>query len=112
MRTRDLAITSPTIIHRGAGGCRVTLTTDEWSFICAPSTQESGEILDRAVDGHAKRERLGLAVPSELYHLPSDAHQEHDVIDQHPDVAADLRSRFVAFLESVGTAPELIDPWR
>ena len=112
MRTRDLAITSPTIIHRGAGGCRVTLTTDEWSFICAPSTQESGEILDRAVDGHAKRERLGLAVPSELYHLPSDPHQEHDVIDQHPDVAADLRARYVAFLESVGTASELIDPWR
>jgi len=112
MQTRDFAVTAPSIIHRGAGGCRVTLTTDEWAFVCAPSTQGQGEIMDRAVDGHAKRERKGLQVASELYDLTSDPRQEKNVIDQHPEVVADLRVRLVDFLESVNTAPELVEPWR
>jgi len=112
MPTRDMAITSPTIIHRGAGGCRVTVTTDEWAYICAPRADSQGEVVDRAVDGHAKRQRLGLTVTSELYHLPSDPHQQQDVLDQHPEVARELRGRLVAFLESVATAPESIAPWR
>ena len=68
--------------------------------------------MDRAVDGHAKREKMGLQVPSELYHLASDPRQENDVIEQHPDVVKDLRERLVAWLESVGTAQEFVDPWR
>jgi len=112
MHTRDFAVTSPTVIHRGAGGCRITVSTDEWAYICAPSTKEQGEILDRAVDGHAKREKMGLQVPSELYHLASDPQQKNDVIEQHPDIAQDLRGRLVAWLESVGTAQEFVDPWR
>ena len=112
MQTRDLAVTSPTIIHRGLGGCRATVTTDEWAFICAPSIQGADEVVDRAVDGHAKRERLALVVASELYHLPTDPQQEHDVIAQHPEVAAALRARYVALLESLGTAQELVAPWR
>ena len=115
--TRDVAITSPTILHRGAGGCRVTLTTDpatwgrEWAFICAPTAVQQGETLDRAVDGHAKLERGGLTVPSELYDLGVDPHQEHDVIAQHPDVAAKLRERLVRALREMGAAPELVEPW-
>ena len=112
MFTRDLCITSPTILHGGAGGCRITATTDEWAYICAPRGDEQGEVIDRAVDGHAKRERLGLEVPSELYHLSSDSAQQHNVIEQYPDVARELRARIISFLESVGTAPELVTPWR
>jgi len=112
VQTRDMAITSPTLLHEGAGGCRVTLTTDEWAYICAPTRTDEGQVVDRAVDGHAKREDKGLRVSSELYHLPSDPTQEHNVIQQHPEIASDLRARFVAFLESVGTAQELIEPWQ
>jgi len=109
--TREFAVTSPTIIRRGTGGCRITVTTDEWGFICAPSIQEHAEGTDRAVDGRAKR--VGdIRVESELYHLPSDPGQRRDVIDRHPQVAAELRARLVAFLESVGTLPEYVEPWR
>lgn len=111
MRTHEFAITSPTIIHHGAGGCRITLTTEEWALICAPSARESTETMDRAVDGHAKQ--VGeVRVSSELYHLPSDPRQQRNVIGQYPKVAADLRTRLVAFLESCDTSPEYIEPWR
>ena len=112
VHTRDMAITSPTIIHQGAGGTRVTVTTNEWAFICAPKSTGEGEVLDHAVDGHAKREDKGLEVTSELYHLPSDPHQKENVIDQYAHVAKNLRERLVDFLESVDTKPELVAPWR
>ena len=114
---RDVAITSPTILHRGAGGCRITVTADparwgkNWALICAPSASERGDILDRAVDGHAKRERLGLEVASELYDLGVDPGQQHDVIAENPDVATRLRARLIEFLRATGTASELIEPW-
>lgn len=112
MHTREFAITSPTIIRHGAGGCRITLTTDEWALICAPSAPDGGEGLDRAVDGLAKRVGPAVQTASELYHLPSDPHQAQNVIGEHPNVAKDLRARLVGFLQSVGTAPELVAPWR
>jgi len=111
IHTRDFAVTSPTIIHHGAGGCRIAVTTDEWALICAPSVARGAETMDRAVDGHAKRVRE-VRVPSELYHLPSDPAQQQNVIEQHPQVAADLRARLVDFLEAKGTCPEFVDPWR
>jgi len=112
MHTRDMAISSPTLVHEGAGGGRVTLTTDEWAFICAPTRTADGQVLDRNVDGHAKREDKGLQVSSELYHLLVDPNQKENVITKHPEVARDLRDRFIAFLESVGTRTELVAPWR
>ena len=109
---RDMAITSPTIIHKGTGRCRISVTTDDgWAFICAPHIQGSGEVLDRAVDGLEKRETL-TQVASELYYLPDDPGQQHDVIGEHPEVANELRQRLVAFLIEMGTAPELVAPWR
>ena len=112
MDTHDFAVTSPTIINGVAGGERVTLTTAEWSFICAgyPTLGEDYESL--AVDGLSKQIRAEDLVPSELYHLPSDPQQQNNVIDRHPEVVADLRARFVQFLQEVGTDEALIAPWR
>ena len=111
MHAREFAITSPTIIHRGPGGCRITLTTEEWALICAPSARENTETADRAVDGHAKQ--VGeVRVSCELYHLPSDPRPQQNVIGQYPEVAADLRTRLVTFLESCDTSPEYIEPCR
>ncbi|MEA3346330.1 MAG: sulfatase [Chloroflexota bacterium] len=108
---RDFAVTSPTIIRGAGGGVRATITTDEWSFICA-GKPAGGEYVTREVDGLAKRVRAEEVVSSELYHLPSDPHQEQDVIAEHPDVASELRARYVAFLEDMGTREEYMGPWR
>ena len=109
---REFAVTAPTILHGAAAGTRITVTTDEWSFICAGKPPAVGDFETRAVDGLAKRETAGEALGSELYHLPSDPRQQHNLIAERPDVAADLRRRLVAFLEELGAAPELVEPWR
>ncbi|MDI7274655.1 MAG: sulfatase [Anaerolineae bacterium] len=109
---RDYAVTSPTIIHGAGGGTRPTVTTDEWSFICAGTVRDTGEFESRAVDGLPKRGRADEAFPSELYHLATDPAQQHDVADRHPEVVRALREEFVRFLKRLGTARRLIEPWR
>jgi len=108
----DFTVTSPTIIRGAGGGVRATITTDEWAFICAGKPPAGEEYVSREVDGLAKRVRAEEAVSSELYHLPTDSHQERDVIAEHPDVAAELRARYVSFLEEVATKQEYVAPWR
>jgi arylsulfatase A-like enzyme len=111
MQTRDMAVTSPSIIHHGVGGTRITVTTDEWTFICAPSKLPDAAGEDRSVDGsthHLGRHRFD----SELYHNPSDPTCTSDVIVEHPAVATELRQRLVRFLEEVNTPEEYIGNWR
>jgi len=107
----DFTVTSPTIIRGAGGGVRATITTDEWAFICAGKPPAREEYVTREVDGLAKRVRAEEAASSELYHLPTDPHQEQDVIAEHPDVAAELRARFVHFLKKLGTKEEYVAPW-
>jgi arylsulfatase A-like enzyme len=111
-QVRDLAVTSPAIVRGAGGGVRATITTEEWCFICAGKPPEGEDYVTREVDGLAKRVRAEEVVNSELYHLPDDAHQEQDVIAQRPDVASNLRDRYVDFLEQVGTSDDLVAPWR
>jgi arylsulfatase A-like enzyme len=108
---RDWVVTSPTIIHGAAAGTRPSITTDDWALICAGTPPEEGEFETLAVDGLIKRQPPGAQFRSELYHLASDPHQMHNVIDAHPDVAAELRQVFLAFLEGLGTDPGLIKAW-
>ena len=115
---REFAVTSPTIIHGAAAGTRATITTAEWSFVCAgdPQIQAAAQGRarpeTRAVDGLPKPEAKGQALPSELYDLSADPHQAHNIIDRQPAVAAELRARFVRFLEELGMESSLVAPWR
>jgi arylsulfatase A-like enzyme len=115
---RDFAVSAPTIIHGAGGGRRITVSTPQWSLICTgnPRIEAQAERVTRAqtraVDGLPKQETDSAPLPSELYHLPSDPGQAHDVIGQHPEVAAELRHSLVRFLEEAGTEAGLIDPWR
>lgn len=65
-----------------------TVTDGEWAYICAPQ-----------------------GLPSELYHLPSDPDQEQDVIDEHPQVAEDMRDRWISFLEAHDAPPSGVRPF-
>jgi len=111
-RLWDFCVTSPTIIRGAGGGVRATITTDDWAYICAGKPPVGEEYVTREVDGLAKRVRAEEAVPSELYHLLSDPHQKRDVIAEHPNVAVDLRARYVRFLQELGTKEEHVAPWR
>jgi arylsulfatase A-like enzyme len=65
-----------------------TVTDDEWAYICAPQ-----------------------GLPSELYHLPSDPDQEHDVIDAHPEIAGRMHEAWVAFMEEHGASEARLRPF-
>lgn len=59
-----------------------TVTSTEWAYLAAPAGR-----------------------PSELYHLAQDPKQEHNVIDDHPEVAEQMRAAWLDFLKNHG-APE------
>lgn len=67
----------------------LTVTTEEWSLICAPRPW-----------------------PSRLYHLRDDPDQMHDVIDLYPVVAEELQEALLGFLEEAGAPPDRIDRFR
>lgn len=54
--------------------------------------------------------RWRLVQDAELYDLESDPRQEHNVIAEHPDIAARLRARYAAWWDSV--SPRLEEPER
>ena len=69
--------------------CARTVTTDRWSYICAPYN-----------------------MPSELYDLTQDPNQLNNVIDAYPDVARELRLAMLDFLTELGTAEYGLAPFR
>jgi len=69
--------------------CARTITVDRWCLICAP-----------------------YDMPSHLYDISVDPTQQHDLLDQYPEVALDLRRKLIAFLESHGASKPGIAPFR
>jgi arylsulfatase A-like enzyme len=67
----------------------LTVTTEEWAFICGPGSW-----------------------PSYLYNLKEDPSQKHNVIDAYPQVAASLREELIDFLVTTGAPTERIEKFR
>jgi arylsulfatase A-like enzyme len=65
-----------------------TVTDDTWAYICMPA-----------------------GLPSELYHLKDDPQQTRNVIDAHPDVAAEMKAAWLAFLQDHGASEARIQPF-
>ncbi|MBC8461287.1 MAG: sulfatase-like hydrolase/transferase, partial [Deltaproteobacteria bacterium] len=65
-----------------------TVTNNEWAYLAAPQ-----------------------GMPSELYHLKTDPDQENNVIDDHPDVAKQMRHAWLEFLENHGAPQTRIRPF-
>jgi arylsulfatase A-like enzyme len=65
-----------------------TVTDNEWAYICMPG-----------------------GLPSELYNLHDDPAQEHNIIDQHPEVAAQMKETWITFLREHGASQARISPF-
>ena len=65
-----------------------TVTTDTWTMIIAPQ-----------------------GLPSELYNIAEDPDQKHNIIDDYPEVADQLRTTWLSFLESHGASEERLRPF-
>ena len=80
---RSLAVSSPKLAEDPDTIVYSTITDGEWTLIYG-----------------------GEAVQAELYHLPSDPHQEWNLISQNRDVAERLHREYVRFLEELDTDEE------
>jgi arylsulfatase A-like enzyme len=128
-RGRDVGLSFPSLVTGGLGAARITATTDRWSYVCGATANDElflekalevagGEfardlMTSRAVDGIEKMiRRVMEPAPDELYDLKTDPHQEHDVVDEHPDLARELRSEIVERLRALGTADHILACWK
>ncbi|MDP6180796.1 MAG: sulfatase-like hydrolase/transferase, partial [Desulfatiglandales bacterium] len=65
----------------------VTITSGKWTYICSAA--------DR---------------PSELYDISVDPQQQHNVIEENPAIAKDLRQKVLAFMEERRASPARMRP--
>ena len=115
---RDFAVSSPSIIHGPVAGQRISVITKEWFLIYCGQIDDAlrelpAERKIKIVDGLGRLQKImGEKPKNELYHLPKDPRQLHDVFREHTDVAEQLHQKLVKFLESVGTKEEILKYWR
>jgi len=88
-KIRDYVITGWADWRIGPAGGRASVRTDEWNYIVTIDKEDKGE----------------------LYHLPSDPEEKNNVVDEYPDIAAQLKRKIEALLGQPlpATLPELCD---
>ena len=77
---RDLAVNSTTLPLSAGVRAYTTVTDGDYTLLCA-----------------------GDQAPPELYHLPSDPHQERNLAPEQPARARDMHARHIKHLETLGT---------
>jgi arylsulfatase A-like enzyme len=109
---RALAVSSPSIIHGRRSAQFTTVTKGEWSLIYPGASVEEDATAETAMVDSIRRvhKRLwaGKGGP-ELYHLPTDSEQEHNVIAENRAVAEQLHAEHVRMLEELGTREEYLE---
>jgi len=115
---RDFAVTSPSLIHGPVAGQRITVSTDEWSLVYSGQVEDALRELPsdrklKIVDGIERLQKIFGGKPEpQLYHLPTDPKQEHNVLNEHREKAEHLHSKLVKFLEAIKTPEEYLRYWR
>jgi len=121
---RELCVSSPSIIHGPVAGQRISVVTDEWFLVYCGQVDEAlkerdewtftpRDITIRIVDGFERLQKIMGAKPTnELYKLPEDPSQLHDVIDENRDVAMEIHGKMLSYLESLGTEERILKYWR
>ncbi|RLE81062.1 MAG: hypothetical protein DRJ51_04570 [Thermoprotei archaeon] len=109
---REFAVTSPPIIRGAMAGLKTTITTKEWSFLlCGKQEPVEPYEFEFSVDGVRKKIIKEVRVESELYNLSKDPKQTRNVLQGNLDVARELHRKYIEFLKSVGTSPQVMKPW-
>jgi len=115
---RDIAVSSPSLIHGPIAGQRVSVITKEWLLIyCGQISralrEASPERRTKIVDGLERLQKItGERPRNELYYLPKDPSQTDDILNGNRDVAEQLHAELVRLLEAVGTRKEVLKYWR
>jgi arylsulfatase A-like enzyme len=113
---REYAVSAPGFVPMAAlqAGLRPTISSKEYSLVLAtdtyPTSEEPTEYT-MVIDGHPRLFRAISRSDTELYHLPSDPKQAHNIIEEKKDVALRMRQEFVRILRDLKADQDAIDPW-
>ena len=104
---RDLVVCSNTLIHHTPMLAKAAIISqDGWCLHhagCYDTWEMGGKMyLSKIIDPEYAR----VSVEPALFYLPDDPQEENDLIRENEAVARELHSRYVEWLESVGTPPE------
>ena len=115
---RDIAVSSPSLIHGSLGSPRITIRQENWSLILAPSLIEEQTRETKAVDGISRKlagiklKDSSAILKSELYNLSVDPHQEHNLFDPKNDIVRKIHCDFLEFLKKVEILEEHLRSWQ
>ncbi len=108
-QVRAVTLTSASIIYGPRARRFTTISDGEWTLIYPGAALDLSQAASSSiVDSIRRTETAVYAGPSgpELYYLPTDPKQQHNVFAEHRDVAAKLHGEHVRALESLGTPAE------
>jgi len=108
---RDLAVTSPSIIHGPVAGQRITVTTNEWALIYAGQVEEALKDNPGRRVNFERLEKIAGKIKNELYNLRKDPREERNVFDEEKEVAEQLHAKLIDFLRKVGTEERYLKYW-
>ncbi len=110
-RTRQLAITTPSLAHDPNGGKPSTIVMGQWALVYYGSPDAPlARHLSAAVD-HIERPvsvPTDRVPPPELYNLREDPGMTRNVISKHREVAERIHRAHVKFLERLGMPEEYL----
>jgi len=104
---RDFAVSAPYL--KGVG-VPVTIVKNKHAAILYSNEKEK-EIIDKAIDGYAKRQKKNRQATDLLFDLSKSSGQEISIAQEHPEILTELRNDFVAFLKQINTANDIVEAW-
>lgn len=113
---REFAVSSQNLLQTHW----ITVTSKEWSLIAVRGAPLQIDKLAEKVEPYSIKvdpypaNIFGLThkYPTELYHLPTDPKQTRNLFDEKKEVAEELHSKMIQFLESLGTREDLLRRWK
>ena len=115
---RQIAVSSPPLIHGPLGSPRITVRQEQWSLILTPLPMEEQTGETKAVDG-IPRQLAGVnlkkstgILKNELYDVSSDPQQNYNLFDKNNDVAQKIHSNLIKFLRKIEIPEEHLKYWQ
>jgi len=115
---RNIAVSSPSLIHGSSGSPRITVRQGKWSLILAPSVIQEQTVETKAVDGIPRKlagdvlKEPTQMLKSELYDLSTDSQQKHNLFGKYNGVAQRLHFDFIKFLKEIEISEKHLRYWQ
>jgi arylsulfatase A-like enzyme len=106
---RDIAVCSNTLIHDTPILSKSAIVTEDGYCLhyagAYEQTEQGGAMyISKLIDANVSR----TSTEPMLFHLPSDPHEQHDLMGSNEALARDIHARYVKWLEAAGTPEKFL----